>query len=273
MPQLFTNNAWSFLNGGITAVATSITLSTGQGARFPSPTGGDYFLLTLIGLTDGNESSWEIVKVTARATDVLTVVRAQEGTSGFAWLSGTRLELRMTSATADNFEVAYDWGDHGVVGYLTTVSFGDLTGKPTTIAGFGITDCYTDAEVDAAIAALVDASPAALDTLNELAAALGDDADFAGTMTTALAGKLGTSATAADSDELGGEVAANYLRSDVADTAADLTATKLNVSAVADFKLEGTALITGFKRFRALTQTTYDAIGTPDANTIYFING
>jgi hypothetical protein len=43
--------------------------------------------------------------------------------------------------------------------------------------------------VDSAIALLVDSSPAALDTLNELAAALGDDANFAATMTTALAGK------------------------------------------------------------------------------------
>jgi hypothetical protein len=47
-----------------------------------------------------------------------------------------------------------------------------------------------DAVINAAIAALVNSSPAALDTLNELAAALGNDANFATTMTTALAGKL-----------------------------------------------------------------------------------
>lgn len=43
------------------------------------------------------------------------------------------------------------------------------------------------ADVAAAIAALVDTSPATLDTLNELAAALGDDANYAATITTALA--------------------------------------------------------------------------------------
>lgn len=43
--------------------------------------------------------------------------------------------------------------------------------------------------VAAQVAALVDAAPGALDTLNELAAALGDDASFASTVTTALAGK------------------------------------------------------------------------------------
>lgn len=49
--------------------------------------------------------------------------------------------------------------------------------------------------VTSGIAALVDSSPTALDTLNELAAALGDDANFASTMTTALAGKAATSHT------------------------------------------------------------------------------
>ncbi|GAB5444375.1 MAG: hypothetical protein Fues2KO_47240 [Fuerstiella sp.] len=50
-------------------------------------------------------------------------------------------------------------------------------------------DFATPADVSAAVAALVDSSPAALDTLNELAAALGDDPNFATTITTALAGK------------------------------------------------------------------------------------
>lgn len=51
---------------------------------------------------------------------------------------------------------------------------------------------YTKTETDARIQAIVDVAPAALDTLNELAAAIGDDANFAGTMTTALAGKQAT---------------------------------------------------------------------------------
>lgn len=47
-------------------------------------------------------------------------------------------------------------------------------------------------EIAAAIAALVDASPSQLDTLNELAQALGDDSNFATTVTTALAAKADT---------------------------------------------------------------------------------
>lgn len=98
MAQLFTNNAWGLLSAQLLSGATSITLSTGHGARFPSPFGGDYFLVTLIGTTGTSETSWEIVKCTARSADTLIVVRAQEGTSQPAsWAVGTRVELRLTA--------------------------------------------------------------------------------------------------------------------------------------------------------------------------------
>lgn len=60
---------------------------------------------------------------------------------------------------------------------------------PTAAAGNNSTQLANTAFVQAAIAGLVGSSPAALDTLNELAAALGDDPNFAATMTNALAGK------------------------------------------------------------------------------------
>lgn len=56
-------------------------------------------------------------------------------------------------------------------------------------------DIDVSGDINAAIAALIDSAPAALDTLNELAASLNDDADFAGTVTTALAGKSDTGHT------------------------------------------------------------------------------
>lgn len=59
-----------------------------------------------------------------------------------------------------------------------------------TVAQIGAeTPAGAAAQVAAAIATLVNSSPAALDTLNELAAALGNDANFATTMTNALATK------------------------------------------------------------------------------------
>ncbi|HIF0642006.1 TPA: phage tail protein [Klebsiella pneumoniae] len=60
---------------------------------------------------------------------------------------------------------------------------------PTAAAGNNSTQLANTAFVQAAIAALVDSSPGALDTLNELAEALGNDPNFATTMTNALAGK------------------------------------------------------------------------------------
>lgn len=98
MARLFTNNAYGNLASGITNVATSVSLGAGEGARFPSLSGGDYFLATLIGYdSNGNENAWEIIKVTARATDTLTVVRGQDGTSAVAWNAATRIELRITA--------------------------------------------------------------------------------------------------------------------------------------------------------------------------------
>jgi hypothetical protein len=67
-----------------------------------------------------------------------------------------------------------------------------LTGTPTAptaAPGTNTTQLSTTAFVQAAIAALVASSPAALDTLNELATALGNDPNFATTMTNALAAK------------------------------------------------------------------------------------
>ncbi|HDN3006498.1 TPA: tail fiber protein [Escherichia coli] len=73
-----------------------------------------------------------------------------------------------------------------------------LTGTPTTPTapkGTDNTQIASTAYVMAAIAALVDSSPDALNTLNELAAALGNDPNFATTMTNALAGKQPKDAT------------------------------------------------------------------------------
>lgn len=60
---------------------------------------------------------------------------------------------------------------------------------PTAAVGTNNTQIATTAFVKAVVAALVDSSPGALDTLNELAAALGDDPNFAATMNAALAAK------------------------------------------------------------------------------------
>lgn len=98
MPAVFSNNASAALASAITASATSITVSTGQGALFPSLSGSNYFYATLV----NSSNVVEIVKVTARATDTFTVVRAQDGTSSSAFAAGDKLELRLVAASLAN---------------------------------------------------------------------------------------------------------------------------------------------------------------------------
>lgn len=70
--------------------------------------------------------------------------------------------------------------------------------KATTLAGYGITNAYTkdetNSQISAATAALVDQAPETMDTLNELAAALGDDPNFA----TTVSNQIGTKANSTD---------------------------------------------------------------------------
>ena len=98
MVMKFTNNATSTLASGITNVATSLTVASGQGSRFPSLGAGDYFYCTLA----NSSGTVEIVKVTARSTDTFTVTRAQDGTSAAAWNAGDKVELRLVSATLND---------------------------------------------------------------------------------------------------------------------------------------------------------------------------
>ena len=175
--QLFANNATGALASGISNSATSLMLTTGLGALFPTPSGGDWFLLTLTQAT-GPESSWEIVKCTARAGDTLTVVRAQEGTTGLAWASA-KAELRITAGTlvpavagganglllgADKSKLDATSGTNTGDETLTTIKSklgistlsGANTGDQTSIAGITGTmaqfnAAITDADMQAAL--------------------------------------------------------------------------------------------------------------------------
>ena len=90
------NNAYSTLAGSLTNVATSLTVQTGHGDRFPIIASPAYTVITL----EDASGNREVIKVTARAgaADTMTIVRAQEGTSARAWAAGDSVELRMTAA-------------------------------------------------------------------------------------------------------------------------------------------------------------------------------
>lgn len=88
------NNAWSNLAAIVSNVATTLTVTTGQGARFPVLGAGDYFYSTLADALN----NVEVVQVTARAGDVMTIVRAQDGTVANSYAIADKFELRPTAA-------------------------------------------------------------------------------------------------------------------------------------------------------------------------------
>lgn len=89
----FKNNAFSTLDTAISAVDVGLTVAYGDGTLFPSAGSGDYFYMT-IESTDGD---YEVVKVTARSGDSMTIVRAQESTTARAFTAGALCELRITN--------------------------------------------------------------------------------------------------------------------------------------------------------------------------------
>ena len=93
MAIILANNANGNLARSITEAATSIQLQTGQGARFPNPTGGDFFPVTLVRV----DGQLEICYCTARSGDVLTVTRAREITTAKTFSAGDRVSLRLTT--------------------------------------------------------------------------------------------------------------------------------------------------------------------------------
>jgi hypothetical protein len=97
--MLFANNANTTLNGGITAVATSMVVTSATG--FPSPTGSQYFYCTLADAA--TQTTIEIVKVTAVSGTTFTIVRGQDGTSGTAFSSGAVVSLRLVRASLNDF--------------------------------------------------------------------------------------------------------------------------------------------------------------------------
>ena len=97
--QLYKNNASSTLAEALAAGGLSLRLAAGEGARFPNPQNGDYFLITIYQRVGATEQNWEIAQCTARVNDVLTIVRAQEGTTPFPYNAGDYVEIRQTAGS------------------------------------------------------------------------------------------------------------------------------------------------------------------------------
>ena len=100
---VYTNNAQSLLRTAIGTTDTTITVFENEGFLFPDITEEDnsWFPLTLI---NPDDSTYEIVRATARDGDTITVLRAQENTPNASSFSeGTIVSLRMSAAGYDTF--------------------------------------------------------------------------------------------------------------------------------------------------------------------------
>ena len=90
----YTNNATTTLSADINNSVTSASVA--DGSVFPSLSAGEHFYCTF-----DDDTNTEIVKVTARSSNTLTIVRAQDNTSARAFSSGDKAELRLTAVVLE----------------------------------------------------------------------------------------------------------------------------------------------------------------------------
>ena len=195
------------INAG-TIDGTVIGAASAQAITGTVITASSGFVGPLTGAVTGNVTGNLTGNVTGNVTGNLTGnVTAASGTSTFTnvTIAGTLDMDGASAATIINLSTPTNSGDAATKGYVDTadalklnLSGGTMSGNiamgTNKVTGLGTptdsADAATKGYVDTSVANLVDSAPGALDTLNELAAALGDDANFSTTVTNALATKL-----------------------------------------------------------------------------------
>ena len=86
--EVFKNNSITTLGSNLNTTDTTVTVATGTGSSFPAIGAGQFFTATLFAAGSSTEIPNEIVYVTARSGDTMTIVRAQEGTTAQDWTVG-----------------------------------------------------------------------------------------------------------------------------------------------------------------------------------------
>ncbi len=125
-------------------------------------------------------------------TQVATTAFVQEALTALINGAPATLDTLKEIAVAINNDPKFSTTINNALALKAPLSSPALTGTPTAptaAQSVNNTQIATTAFVKSAIATMVGSAPAALDTLNELAAALGNDPNFATTMLNALAGK------------------------------------------------------------------------------------
>ena len=137
--------------------------------------------------------------------------------------------------------------------------------KAATLAGYGITDAYTKTQADskateiakAECAKLVASAPETLDTLDEIAAALGDDPNFATTITNLIGTKADTATVNASLDTKA-DKATTYTKSEVD--------TKLNA------KANSADVYTKSQTNTAISDATNNKVTSTSVNSIQIVD-
>jgi hypothetical protein len=192
------------INGG-TIDGSVIGGTTAQAITGTTVTANTGFTGALTGNVTGNVTGNLTGDVTGDVTGDLTGnVTASTGTTtlndlvvnGTVDFTSTAL-LNVSDPTAPQHaatKIYTDTADALKLNLAGGTMSGDITMGGNTVTGLGTPSADSDAAtkgfVDTSIANVIDAAPASLDTLNELAAALGDDANFSTTVLTSLANRL-----------------------------------------------------------------------------------
>lgn len=121
-----TNNATSTLAANIITTDVSIPLATGDGSKFPTLGAGDWFPATIVDAS----ANIEVVKVTGRSGDTLTVSRGQEGTTARSFVAGSRIDLRLTAAAIASIQTDIT-NLQTLAATLAPLEDAELTGAPT----------------------------------------------------------------------------------------------------------------------------------------------
>jgi len=135
------NNAVSTIVGAISSSDAGITVATGTGSLFPILGTGDYFYATL----SSTAGVREIVKVTVRTGDTMSITRAQEGTIAQSFASGSRIELRITAASVTDMIAEHD--------QASEITFAPTGGIAATNVQSAIAELDSEAAKSVALAA------------------------------------------------------------------------------------------------------------------------
>ena len=169
--------------------------------------------------------------LTSQTSHADVVVDGDFGSEGLMKRGGSAGSYSIVTDNSSNWNTAHGWGNHASAGYLTSETWNYASGvsvsgtfasyaplasptftgtpaAPTAAAATNTTQIATTAFVRTEISNLVDSAPGALDTLNELAAAINDDASFSTTVTNSIATKIGN-VVEDTTPQLGGTLDAN----------------------------------------------------------------